>query len=328
MARNLGSCQASPRSAPPPGAADRPGSRSTGTVICPRASPQPTRHTPRRSPSAVATMSTRESASSIQSTGTSWIRSPARSASTSSSVSKNHDVSATRGSSSRAASARIALNPHCASENPTPSVVRSSRLYPREMTSRFAPRTTRDPRASRVPMATSLWPDSSGATRGSSAFRSVDRSTSMYASTSASLADQIACSARPRPGRSRCTARTSPGSAAASDCATAQVPSVLPLSAIVTRAVHGKADRRYPTSRRTLGARSRSSFRTGITISTCGETSLMPVSVKPLDERPLRRGSEIALSQLRLCASYPAAEPSVQNHPERTRFSAPPASAR
>src|SRR4029077_17882036 len=113
-----------------------------------------------------------------------------------------------------------------------------------------------------------------------------------------------------------------------SDCATAQVRSVLPLSAIVTRAVHGKADRRYPTSRRTLVARSRSSFRTGITISTCGETSLMPVSVKPLDERPLRRGSEIALSQLRLCASYPAAEPSVQNHPERTRFSAPPASAR
>ena len=42
-----------------------------------------------------------------------------------------------------------------------------------------APRTTRDPRASRVPMATSEWPDTSEATSGSSAFRSVERSTSM-----------------------------------------------------------------------------------------------------------------------------------------------------
>ena len=40
----------------------------------------------------------------------------ARSASTSSSVSKNHPVSVTWGSSRCATSARIALNPHCASE--------------------------------------------------------------------------------------------------------------------------------------------------------------------------------------------------------------------
>ena len=52
----------------------------------------------------------------------------ARSASTSSSVSKNQPVSSTSGSSSRARSARIALNPHCASENRVASVVRSSRL--------------------------------------------------------------------------------------------------------------------------------------------------------------------------------------------------------
>ena len=47
----------------------------------------------RRSARAVATMSTRESGSSTQSTGISWMRNPARSARTSSSVSKNQPVS-------------------------------------------------------------------------------------------------------------------------------------------------------------------------------------------------------------------------------------------
>ena len=51
------------------------------------------------------------------------------------------------------------------------------------MNSRLAPRTTRDPRPSRVPIARSEWPEMSGATSGASAARSVDRSTSMYAST-------------------------------------------------------------------------------------------------------------------------------------------------
>ena len=83
---------------------------------------------PRRSARAVPTTLTRESGSSIQSTGTSWMRSPARSASTSSSVSKNQPVSVVSGSSARATSARIALNPHCASENRVPSVACSSRL--------------------------------------------------------------------------------------------------------------------------------------------------------------------------------------------------------
>ena len=75
---------------------------------------------PARSAIAVATMSTGESGSSTQSTGTSWMRSPARSASTSSSVSKNQPVSSTSGSSRRATSARMALKPHWASEKPVP----------------------------------------------------------------------------------------------------------------------------------------------------------------------------------------------------------------
>jgi hypothetical protein len=88
----------------------------TLTGIAPVAKPLSSRATPLRSAIAVATMSTRLSGSSTQSTGTSWMRSPARSASTSSSVSKTHPVSMTCGSSWRATSARIALNPHWASE--------------------------------------------------------------------------------------------------------------------------------------------------------------------------------------------------------------------
>ena len=49
----------------PPGADPR----SWGTLIVPRANPLPSRTMPRRSASAVATTSTRESRSSIQSTG-------------------------------------------------------------------------------------------------------------------------------------------------------------------------------------------------------------------------------------------------------------------
>ena len=47
------------------------------------------------------------------------------------------------------------------------------------MNSRFGPRTTRLDRASRLPIAMSEWPEISGATSGSRARRSVDRSTSM-----------------------------------------------------------------------------------------------------------------------------------------------------
>ena len=94
----------------------------------PRASAAPIRAMPRRSASAVAQMSTRLSGSSTQSTGTSWIRRPARSAITSISVSKNHPESSTSGSSRSATSRRTALNPHCASLKPTASVERNSAL--------------------------------------------------------------------------------------------------------------------------------------------------------------------------------------------------------
>ena len=102
--------------------------RSSATGSAPEPSARPTRQMPRRSAIAVATMSTRESGSSTQSTGTSWIRRPARSASTSISVSKNQPVSSTSGSSRRATSARMALKPHWASVKPVCRVPRSSRL--------------------------------------------------------------------------------------------------------------------------------------------------------------------------------------------------------
>ena len=63
----------------------------------PRTSERPSRTMPLRSSTAVRTMSTLLSGSSTQSTGTSWIRRPARSATTSSSVSKNHALSSTSG---------------------------------------------------------------------------------------------------------------------------------------------------------------------------------------------------------------------------------------
>src|SRR5579862_8153625 len=162
------------------------------------------------------------------------------------------------------------------------------------MTSRLGPRTTRDPLASRVPMAISLCPDSSGATSGSSAFKSVDKSTSIYARTSASLCDQMARSARPRPDCSIRTARTSPNSRARPP-AIDQVASVLPLSAIVTRAVNGKPSRRKPTSRRMLGARSCSSLRTGTTMSTC--RTLMAMRIGDHLRRWLKRPYARAMSK-------------------------------
>jgi hypothetical protein len=65
----------------------------------------------------------------------------------------------------------------------------------------------------------------------------------MCARTGASLADQMARSARPRPACSIRTARTSANSPARPSAITG-VASVLPLSAIVTRAVNGKLSRR------------------------------------------------------------------------------------
>src|SRR5205823_2008322 len=114
----------------------------SGTRPPPRQNSRRTRHRPARSPAIVDGRSTRESRSSIQSTGTSWIRSPFRSARSSSSVSKNQPSSATWGRRRLATSARSALKPHCASEKPLRNAARISPLYPRESSSRLSRRRT------------------------------------------------------------------------------------------------------------------------------------------------------------------------------------------
>ncbi len=101
------------------------------------------------------------------------------------------------------------------------------------MASRFHRRVTIAPLRRREPIATSLWPVVNGATNGRKDHRLVERSTSMYATTSASEADQAALSARPRPFSSRRNTDTR-GSSAASRRATVRVPSVEALSAITT----------------------------------------------------------------------------------------------
>ena len=68
------------------------------------------------------------------------------------------------------------------------------------MTSRFGPRATREPRASRVPIATSLWPDSSGRDQGEQRVQ-VGGQVHVHVGQDVGVAgDQIARSARPRPG--------------------------------------------------------------------------------------------------------------------------------
>lgn len=127
------------------------------------------------------------------------------------------------------------------------------------MNSRFGPRTTRELRASREPIARSEWPEISGATSGSSALRSVDRSTSMYARIGASEADQTVRSARPRPFCSSRKFLTS-GMRASRRCATTGVVSVDALSAIVMRKEYGNVRVRWSCSLRTHGWRSFSSL--------------------------------------------------------------------
>ena len=87
-------------------------------------------------------MSTRESGSSTQSTGTSWMRKPRRSASTRSSVSKNQPSSSTSAAASRGHVGRIALKPHCASENPARRRGAQQQVVGARDGSRFGPRTT------------------------------------------------------------------------------------------------------------------------------------------------------------------------------------------
>ncbi len=127
------------------------------------------------------------------------------------------------------------------------------------MNSRLAPRTTRELRASREPIARSEWPEISGATSGSSAFRSVDRSTSMYARIGASEEDQTVRSARPRPFCSSRKALTS-GISDSSRADTCGVVSVDALSAIVMRNAYGNVRLRWSCSLSTHGWRSFSSL--------------------------------------------------------------------
>lgn len=166
------------------------------------------------------------------------------------------------------------------------------------MNSRFAPRTTREEGASRVPMARSEWPEINGATSGSSALRSVERSTSMYASTGASESPHTVRSARPRPFSSSRVLRT-PATEAASHAATSGVRSVLALSAIVMRKGYGKVRVRCSCSLRTQGPRSFSSLKTGITTSRTGSpgtgargarTGRAPGEVSIAMPRPSRPG--------------------------------------
>ena len=123
--------------------------------------------------------STRESGSSIQSTGTSWIRSPRRSARTSSSVSKNQPSSLDRGSSRCATSARTALNPHCASVKRPQRACGGSSCSCARSNSRLGPRTTREPRAAASRSRRRCGPRAAARPAAAARARSVERSTSM-----------------------------------------------------------------------------------------------------------------------------------------------------
>ena len=167
-------------------------------------------------------MSTRESGSSTQSTGTSWMRSPARSAITSNSVSKNQPVSATSGSSCRATSARTALNPHCASEKLRRACCAGSgcncerriRASARAPPARRAPAANRSRRRS-GPKSTAR--QAASAPSGRSTGRRPCRRRRGVRGRSRRCAAR-----RPRPFASRWITSTS-DSSAASSCATARV---------------------------------------------------------------------------------------------------------
>ena len=161
-----------------------------------------------------------------------------------SSVSKNQPSSSIAGSRRRATSARTALNPHCASR----TLVAKHRAQDQVVGARdeLALRRARHRSAGR--RAASRSQRRSGRTRaappsGSSASRSVDRSTSMYATTAASLS-------RPRRAQRETAtlpvemhARDDVRQSRASRAARNHVPSVDALSTIVMRHVNGKLAR-------------------------------------------------------------------------------------
>ena len=135
-------------------------------------------------------------------------------------------ASSTSGSSSRARSARIALNPHCASGSARERARGAAGCSSREMNSRFGPRTharpAREPAADRQVAVAGHQRRDQRQQRGQ-----VGGEVDVHVREDpASLCDQTCVSARPRPFWSRWTAST-PSSSAASRRAIAQVASVL-----------------------------------------------------------------------------------------------------
>ena len=128
---------------------------------------------------AVGRIWTWESGSSIQSTGTSLIRSPSRSAVMRSSVSKNHSSSSTKGRIRRAASRRNALKPTLGVTESTTQEQLEEEVVGARHELAVGPRITWEPWARRVPAATSRCPERRGATSGTRAVSEVDKSTSM-----------------------------------------------------------------------------------------------------------------------------------------------------
>ena len=113
-------------------------------------------------------MSTRESGSSTQSTGTSWMRRPRRWASTSSSVSKNQPSSRTSASRPPGRVARHGLEAALrVGEARAQHRVQQAVVGARDELALGPAHDARAERARRVPIARSLWPESSGATSGS-----------------------------------------------------------------------------------------------------------------------------------------------------------------
>ena len=107
------------------------------------------------------------------------------------------------------------------------------------MSSRLGPRTTRAPAARRVPIATSLWPETSGATQRQQRAQ-VGREVDVHVADDVArrCAVHAARSARPRPFRAGRAPRR-PGGRAASAAATRGVSSVLALSAMTIRHANG-----------------------------------------------------------------------------------------
>ena len=144
------------------------------------------------------------------------------------------------GRRARATSVRTALKPHWASEKPLRSVALRSRLYAREIASRFGP--AHDARAGGQPGADGDVAVARHERRDERQQRvEVGREVDVHVGDDARrAADHAARSARPRPFWSRCSALT-PSSSAARRQAMPHVRSVLALSAIVTATGAGSA---------------------------------------------------------------------------------------